>query len=379
MSQTQFLSLNRDISLEETEAVIQRLEKGKSPGADMVYTDLLKTAGDELISAIHFLFSKSWKERKLPDKWKHATVKFMMKNGKKNYHLPSAYRPISLTSCLGKCLEKIIVTQLYGYVEHHALLDKEQEGFRRFRSTTQALLRLTQDIVNGFNKREMTVAVMIDLEKAYDSVWRDGLLFKLYEKGIQGKMWFWLRDFLSERTAVCSLRNQEGVQFQTNLGLPQGSVLSPLLFNIYIADIYESVTSQKVKFADDGTIWRSGHDLEGLAEELQDDLTEISQWVRKWRMKVNIDKTEYCIFSRDQTVLNRTCEIKMTNKILKRSKNPKLLGVTFDERLTFSEHIKNLELKTQKTVSALRTLGRTEHIEPDSMVKLYKCELLPQL
>ena len=238
---------------------------------------------------------------------------------------------------------------------------------------------LTQDIVNGFNKREMTVAVMIDLEKAYDSVWRDGLLFKLYEKGIQGKMWFWLRDFLSERTAVCSLRNQEGVQFQTNLGLPQGSVLSPLLFNIYIADIYESVTSQKVKFADDGTIWRSGHDLEGLAEELQDDLTEISQWVRKWRMKVNIDKTEYCIFSRDQTVLNRTCEIKMTNKILKRSKNPKLLGVTFDERLTFSEHIKNLELKTQKTISALRTLGRTEHIEPDSMVKLYKCVLLPQL
>ena len=86
------------------------------------------------------------------------------------------------------------------------------------------------------------------------------------------------------------------------------------IIRVYI--IYESVTSQKVKFADDGTIWRSGHDLEGLAEELQDDLTEISQWVRKWRMKVNIDKREYCIFSRDQTVLNRTCEIKMTNKIL---------------------------------------------------------------
>lgn len=178
----------------------------------------------------------------------------MMKNGKKNYHLPSAYRPISLTSCLGKCLEKIIVTRLYGYVEHHDLLDKEQEGFRRFRSTTQALLRLTQDIANGFNNREMTVAVMIDLEKAYDSVWRDGLLLKLYEKGIKGKIWFWLRDFLRERTAVCSLRNQEGIQFQTNLGLPQGSVLSPLLFNLYIADIYESVTSQKVKFADDGTV-----------------------------------------------------------------------------------------------------------------------------
>ena len=124
--------------------------------------------------------------------------------------------------------------------------------------------------------------------------------------------------------------------------------MSPLLFNLYIADIYESVTRQKVKFADDGTVCRSGHDLEGLAEELQDDLTEISQWVRKWRMKVNIDKTEYCIFSRDQTVLNRTCEIKMTNKILKRSKIPKLLGVTFDERLTFSEHIQNLESKPRK-------------------------------
>ena len=90
----------------------------------------------------------------------------MMKNGKKNYHLPSAYRPISLTSCLGKCLEKIIVTRLNGYVEHHDLFDKEQESFRRFRSTTQALLCLTQDIVNGFNKREMTVAVMIDFRES---------------------------------------------------------------------------------------------------------------------------------------------------------------------------------------------------------------------
>ncbi|MEW8544656.1 MAG: reverse transcriptase domain-containing protein [Candidatus Thiodiazotropha sp.] len=378
-TQTQYVCLNRDISLEETEAAIQRLEKGKSPGADLIYTDLLKSAGEELINAIHFLFSKSWKERKLPDKWKHATVKFMMKTGKKNYHLPSAYRPISLTSCLGKCLEKIIVTRLYGYAEHCELFDNEQEGFRRFRSTTQALLRLTQDIANGFNKREMTVAVMIDLEKAYDSVWRDGLLLKLYEKGIRGKIWFWLRDFLKERTAVCSLRNQEGVQFQTNLGLPQGSVLSPLLFNLYIADIYEHVTGQKVKFADDGTVWRSGQDLESLAQELQKDLAEISQWVRKWRMKVNVDKTEYCIFSREQTVLNGSCDIKMTNQVLKRSRSPKLLGVTFDEKLTFSEHIKNVELRAQKTVSALRTLGRTEHIDPENMIKLYRCILLPQL
>ena len=179
--------LNRDIMEEETEAALQGLQKGKAPGSDLVYTDLLLAAGTELKKAIHCVFHKSWQEGKCPSEWKIASVTFLKKSGKVDYHQPSAYRPISLTSCLGKCMEKIIVTRLYGFVEHHNLLDKEQEGFRRFRGTSQALLCFTQSIVNGFNVKESTLAAMVDIEKAYDSVWRDGLLYKLDKKRDTGQ------------------------------------------------------------------------------------------------------------------------------------------------------------------------------------------------
>ncbi|MCW4309351.1 MAG: reverse transcriptase domain-containing protein, partial [Candidatus Thiodiazotropha endolucinida] len=116
--------------------------------------------------AIHAVFQQSWKEGKVPAKWKKAEVKFLRKNGKKSYHDPGAYRPISLTSYLCKCLERIITYRLYGFSEHFSLLDKEQ-GFRKFRGTPDALLRITQDICNSFNVKEHTAALFVDIEKAY--------------------------------------------------------------------------------------------------------------------------------------------------------------------------------------------------------------------
>ena len=117
--------LNRNINMEETEAALQSLRKGKAPGCDLIHTDLLLAAGDELKKAIHEVFHKSWQEGKCPNEWKVASVTFLKKSGKADYHQLSAYRPISLTRCLGKCMEKIIATPLYGFVEHNDILDKE--------------------------------------------------------------------------------------------------------------------------------------------------------------------------------------------------------------------------------------------------------------
>ena len=124
--------LNYDISLNEVEAVIQHLKSNKSPGPDEVYTEMLQNAGEEFMKAIQRLFQMSWNTSKLPSIWKQAEVKFLWKSGKKIYHDPGAYRPISLTSYLCKCMERIVTTRLYNFVEHFRILDKEQEGFRRF-------------------------------------------------------------------------------------------------------------------------------------------------------------------------------------------------------------------------------------------------------
>ena len=156
-------------------------------------------------------------------------------------------------------------------------------------------------------------------------------------------------------------------------------MLSPLLFNLFIEDIYEKVAGNKVKFADDGTLWRSGNDIQKMVQEMELDLEEIRLWVKKWRLKLNILKTEYCIFSKDQRILELDIELRMANTILKRTRTPKLLGVTLDERLTFQEHVKTVELKAQKVLSALRILGKTEKIDPANMVRLYKSIVVPQL
>ena len=128
-------------------------------------------------------------------------------------------------------MERIITSRLEGYEETNDILDEEQEGFRHYRSTTNALLNLTQSIVDGFNEEKFTLAVLIDFEKAYDSVCREGLLVKLFKSGIQGKMWKWIQNFLDERLAKCLVNNTEGEWFKTNIGLPQGAVISPILFN----------------------------------------------------------------------------------------------------------------------------------------------------
>ena len=124
-----------------------------------------------------------------------------MKPGKENYHKAGSYRPISLTSTLGKCTERIVHAKIYSFSEHHELFDKEQDGFHLHRGTTQSLIQLTQDILNGFNEGKATLASFIDMEKAFDTVWRDRLLVKLYGKGINGALWTWIADFLQDRNA----------------------------------------------------------------------------------------------------------------------------------------------------------------------------------
>ena len=138
------------------------------------------------MTAIHSLFEFSFRSGNIPSEWKTADVKFLRKAGKKNYNIASAYRPISLTSSLGKCLERIVTVRLNGFIEHNKIIDQEREGFRKFHSTTHALMRLVQDIYNGFNNKEKSLLAFIDMEKAFDSVWRDGLLVEMHNLGLEG-------------------------------------------------------------------------------------------------------------------------------------------------------------------------------------------------
>ena len=374
--------LNYDISIEETEAVILLLKKNKAPGPDAVYADLINNAGSEMIKALHSLFQKSWDNTKVSDGWIEAEVKFLRKHGKKNYHESGSYCPISLTSVLCKCTERILNQRLYGSAEHFNLLDREQGGFRHFRGTTDALLCLTQDIFNGFNEKEHTAALFIDLEKAYDSVWRNGLMVKLGRLGISGRMWKWIQSFLTDRYmyAFITLQGQRGQTFSSSIGLPQGAVISPLLFNLYVHDIFEHVSSKKSKFADDVTIWKTGKDASAL-DSLQDDFKEILKRGNQWRMKISIKKTEFCVFSLDNRISESAREVgfAIESKKVEYNKYPKILGVTLDEKLKFDRHIEVVEQKVCKSLDLIRKVEETEGIKQKCLLQLYKALIAPQL
>jgi ribonuclease HI len=276
-------------------------------------------------------------------------------------------------------MERIVTTRLNGFVEHHQLIDKEQEGFRLFHSTTQALLRFTQGVFDGFNNNMYTLAAFVDMEKAYDSVWRQGLMVKLHRQGIRGKMWHWIRDFLQSRVAYNNIQGWDSERFSTEVGLPQGSVISPLLFNLYIQDIYSRVTGENVKFADDGTIWHTGKDLVRLTKCLEEDLQSLHEWAMNWRMNVSMAKTEVCLFGRKLPQDLAKPVVKMDNNILPYNPNPRILGLHLDEELSFEMHISNVERKANKALSLLRIVKGTEKITTKRLLQFYKALVVPQL
>ena len=231
------LGFNIDFQESELDGAIYRLKLGKSQGPDSLYPEMIYHAGEYFTKSILHIFNLSWYTGRLPDTWRHATVKFLRKHNKTNFYCPSSYRPISFTSVLCKLMERVVLKRLESHVESNQLLDPQQEGFRRYHSTTYAVTRLVQSIVNGFNKNNHTLACFVDLAKAFDSVWRPGLMYKLSKIGVSGRLWMWIRNFLRDRTVQCHI----GDIFHTEMGLPQGSVLAPLLFSIFILDMFSGI------------------------------------------------------------------------------------------------------------------------------------------
>ena len=158
-------------------------------------------------------------------------------------------------------------------------------------------------------------------------------------------------------------------------------VISPLLFSLFIADWYENVKSEKVKFADDGTIWISGDDWKGLLESLKVDFKEVLKWARKWRLKLSIVKTEFSMFSLDNQVLEeaRKYNFDFEGQIVKYNPKPKRLGVTLDEKLKFETHVEMVERKALRSLNSLRKVKETEIVSPSCMLQLYKALVIPQL
>ena len=270
-------------------------------GQDLVHNTMLKQSNSTnrraLLKVLNIILTTGY----VPASWKEAVVIPLIKPGK-DKKAPESYRPISLTTCLCKLYERIVHARLSWYIDLKRVLPNTQSGFRNGRSTTDNLVDLEQRIIKGWSERKKTYAVYLDMMKAFDLVWIPGLLEKLARICITENLLLWLKNFLLGRTFKVRIGSHLSEAKQLFAGVPQGSILSPLLFNIMLADLPKPSTTliQILLYADDVTIDVAA-ETEDTGKRLLQPFLDVTRWAKKWRFRFAANKSSLITFSRDAT------------------------------------------------------------------------------
>ena len=360
---TEFSSIfNKDFSSHELHEAIMSLKDKKQPGPDYILAEFIKHLGPYAREICLKLFNQIWKYN-IPNIWKKAIIVPILKQNKSANRIDS-YRPISLTSILGKTMERMVNSRLTWFLENQNILTPAQAGFRTHQTTTQQILKLTQDIKDSLDKRETTLVVYVDFKDAYGSVWRSKLLEKLNTIGIKGKMIKWIYNFINQRYCATRYADVMSKFKQQRRGLPQGSVISPTLFNIMINDLPSRITKTKdVKcalYADDLAIWtntpRTQHNK--LSENMTKALSSLDEWCYENDMKVNTTKTFYQIFTLQHK--KPTIKIFINDVQINQQENQAYLGMFLDQKLNWKEHVQKTAEKANKRCKILKRLAGTK-------------------
>lgn len=351
----------------------------KAPGPDGVTNFALKALPRKGILTIVNLINTALRLRYFPKSWKHAHVIVLPKAGKDPLFCEN-HRPISLLSNIGKIYEKILLTRLLKHINEVSTLPEEQHGFREKHSTLHQLLRVSEIIIEGFNSKQSTGAIFLDIAKAFDKVWSNGLLLKLHEIGIDPQLLGVLKSFLRLRTFQVKLRGALSKKRFMTAGVPQGSLLSPTLFNIYTHDIPLSVNpnSRKALYADDTTVMVRYSSPRMIIHRLQLNIDNLQDWYDSWRIDVNPSKSVAVFFSRRKRGMAPRGEITMYDQVIPWQDTAKYLGVTLDKRMTWRPHITNTLTKARKISGALHPLLHSNaKTSIQNKLLLYKSKIRP--
>ena len=360
-------------TMEELVSSIKSIRANSAPGPDKITNHMIKNFPASFLEVVLELFNLTLKCEKIPESWKIASIQMIPKKNVSSN--PTDYRPISLTSCLGKLCEKIIGNRMRSFLEENKKLSKRQSGFRKKRGTWDNLVYLAQKIAENINRGQKLLCIFFDIEKAFDNVWHKGLIWKLMNMKVPTYLVNWIESFLFGRSFYVKLNESQSITYEIEAGVPQGASISPILFMIFINDIpledNEGI-SESLLFADDLVTM---FDLEGSNEVVQkridNYMEKMEEWFRQWRLCPSIGKCCYTVFSGNGHE-EKTIKPKLFGKELKKDDNPKLLGIVFDKTLSFGAQVKAIKEKVSNRINIIKILShRSWFIDKKTLTNLY--------
>ena len=309
---------------------------------------MLKHLPPKSLKTLLDIFNDIWETGKFPESWELATIIPIPKPGK-DHAEPTNYRPIALTSCICKTLERMINTRLVWYLEFNNLISPVQSGFRSERSTNDNLVRLETFIRDAFVKKEHVVAVFFDLEKAYDTTWKYGILRDLHEFGVKGRLATFVESFLANRSIQVRVGSTLSDTFGLSQGVPQGSILSTTLFNIKINSIMNCLDPKTdgSLYVDDFYMCYRSTSMRTIERHLQQCINRIEDWALKNGFKFSKSKTQ-CVHFCQLRKIHDDPELYLYGSLIPVVDDSKFLGLIFDRKLSFIPHIKYLKAKCLK-------------------------------
>ena len=360
---------------------IRHLNGKKARGPDGIQNIVLQKLPPLAIQFLAKIINAIFKLGKYPELWKEGRI-LLFPNPGKDLSDPDNYRPITLLNTMGKVAEKIINKRLKQEIAERDIIRNEQFGFRSKHSTTSQLLSHVEKITEGFNRGRATVGLYLDISQAFDKIWHTGLLRKLINNNINDNLIQLVANYLSNRKFDVQVQGVISGKRIIRSGVPQGSIVGPTLFNLYINDIPHDVQNQNSMihiFADDTLISGQSWEPTIAADRVQQNLILIEEWLEKWRLKINIDKCQAVLFSK-RTSHFRTLppELKLFGEEIQWRNEAKYLGVILDKKLLFSRHIDWTKSKAYMRLRILYPLlNYRSHLNMRTAITLYKSLIRP--